>query len=193
MGQSGGGGAATHALFLETGRFKPLQAVLERMIASAPDFALSLTTISAYRQPTASIIAQYLGERFGLHSSRTERVQTCLQEAVSNALIHGNLGMESQVESAQEFVAYYEAVETFINWDPYRSRRVQIADWGREDCLEIAVTDEGKGLRPLPGRDSGEPASDPGKSGRGMFLMQSLADRVWIGEDRRALCMRFVY
>lgn len=176
-----------HALFLEIGERRRLDETVEHILAAAPDFALSLTTASAWRSDIAHIAAGCLNRHFGLQDAKALQITTCLQEAISNAIIHGNLRLSSAFTSLEEMQLHYDRIEERIGKALYRDTRVDILAWDRNDALELAVGDSGDGFTLPTNTDERLP------HGRGLMLVMSLTSRVWTGRNGRGLHMAFAY
>lgn len=98
----------SYCFFLETGTRDVLENALEDMFVINPMFALSLTTATAYHSDTSSIIACALEERFFLDMQKRIAIRTCLQEALANAIIHGNLSLISPKTCPVSFHHFHE-------------------------------------------------------------------------------------
>jgi len=153
-----------------------------------PDFALSFGTEIAYRADVAGMVTAALHDRFAIDDSMCVNIETCLREAVINAVVHGNLSLEGRIESQKDFESYYAAIEERISKARYKNRRVNITVWNHNQHLELRVSDEGKGF--VMNHDMPEITLP---YGRGLFLIRSLADSMWLAGDRRTLCMMFRY
>jgi CheY-like chemotaxis protein/anti-sigma regulatory factor (Ser/Thr protein kinase) len=105
------------------------------------------------------------------------RVAVCLREALTNAIIHGNLEVDSALRETDE-KGYYKLIEERAEEEPYDGRYVHVI--ARESCEEAAYTirDEGAGFdfQSLP--DPTDPANLERVSGRGMLLIQTFMDEV---------------
>jgi anti-sigma regulatory factor (Ser/Thr protein kinase) len=172
--------------FLEVGGYTSLDISLTGLLQQKPDFALCMTTGSAYQASLACTVSASLNQRFGLREPKVMHIDTCLQEAVMNALIHGNLSIDSDFTSLQGFDAYYSLISMRLKCDPYKFRRVSIAAWDYDTYLQIAVIDQGSGIKP-----SVADANDILPHGRGLHLIRTLADHVWFGDDLRSIYMIF--
>ncbi len=173
-------------LFVEIVEPARLETAIMRLTADMPAFALSLTTASAYRRDIAAIVTSVLHERFPIHAARRMDIATCLHEALINAVVHGNLSLESRMASPEDFASHYAAIEERIGKALYKGRRINIAAWQRNHYLELRISDEGQGFFISPDA----PISNL-PHGRGLFLIRSLADDMWIAGDRCTLCMIF--
>jgi CheY-like chemotaxis protein len=105
------------------------------------------------------------------------RVGIALEEALANALYHGNLEVSSKLRDS-DTNAYYEMVERRRHESPYRERRIEVH--AKLACNEavFVVRDGGPGfdLSALP--DPTDPANLEKLSGRGVLLMRSFMDQV---------------
>jgi len=152
----------------------------------APDFSLSLTTESVWRNDIAGMVTAMLRDRFALSDSVKTDIETCLHEALINAVVHGNLSLRGKIEALEDFELHYTTIKERIGRTPYKNRRINIAIWDLHQYLEINVSDEGKGFTAdINFTEHTFPY------GRGLFIIHSLADSISITEDRRTLCMRF--
>jgi len=113
----------------------------------------------------------------------TNGIRTCvaLEEALNNALYHGNLELDSAIREGSR-AAYRELVEQRRQMDPYRRRRiyVDISVHGNEG--RFIVRDEGPGFDPRSLPDPTEPANLERPSGRGLLLMRTFMDEVTFNE-----------
>lgn len=123
-------------------------------------------------------------------SSRLEhtealKIRLAVQEAVLNALEHGNLELESKwkEELLHDGTDRFSIVRNERMADPnYANKTVTLTSWFDEKSLEIVVKDEGKGF--LNSRAAFVPQSENlSCSGRGMTLMTSAVDEVRFSEN----------
>jgi anti-sigma regulatory factor (Ser/Thr protein kinase) len=111
------------------------------------------------------------------------RVGIALEEALLNALYHGNLELSSdQLREARSGYGtssqQHDAIEVRCQESPYRERRIhfQIAVGGDE--ARFTVADEGPGFDPHDVPDPTDPANLERESGRGLLLMRTFMDHV---------------
>ncbi len=175
-----------HTHFIEADDRRDLSAAIDYAHRKSPHFFLSISTLTAYHAPVAQKLTAALQQRFGLPQSFFMEAETCLQEALLNAVIHGNLGIDSRFQSLSGFERFCELVETRLRKPPYCHRRVQVAFWKRAGNFELHVSDEGDGFRFLSGvPENGLP------HGRGLAIVREMASNVYVGDDQRTLCMFF--
>lgn len=110
------------------------------------------------------------------HSTRV-RLGIALSEAISNAMIHGNLQIDSAMRS-QDFDAFYNAIEQRRTQPPYSERRVILIARANRSSVTFIVRDSGAGFRVEDVPDPTDPENLMIPSGRGILMMQAYADSV---------------
>lgn len=106
-----------------------------------------------------------LQEKAGFGDDRFERIRLAVNEAVTNAVLHGNK------EDA--------------------SKNVHITARREKNRVVISVQDEGPGFNPETLPDPLKEENLLKDSGRGIFLIQQYADEVEFSENATKLTMRF--
>jgi len=105
------------------------------------------------------------------------RVAVALREALSNAIIHGNLGVSSELRETDE-KTYYAQIEERRHQEPYGRRQVYvIAEESRRQAVYI-VRDEGAGFDPHGLPDPTAEENLDRVSGRGLLLIRMFMDDV---------------
>jgi CheY-like chemotaxis protein len=105
------------------------------------------------------------------------RVAVALREALSNAMIHGNLEVGSEMRDTDE-KAYYQLIDERRAQEPYGQRSVQvIAEESRSEAVYV-IRDEGRGFDANNLPDPTDPANLERVSGRGLFLIRTFMDEV---------------
>lgn len=105
------------------------------------------------------------------------RIGVALEEALVNALYHGNLEVGSELRGEDD-QAYYALVAKRRAEPPYRDRKIYVrASFTRQEATFV-VRDEGPGfdLSKLP--DPDDPTALERASGRGLLLMRAFMDEV---------------
>ena len=110
------------------------------------------------------------------------RVSVALQEALVNAIHHGNLEVSSNLREQDE-KNYYTLIESRRKEKPYRMRRVHVV--AKESPAEAAyvVRDEGPGFDPQTLPDPTDPCNLERCSGRGLLLIRTFMDEVYHNES----------
>ena len=181
--------ARPHDLFIEDGPRDQLGPALASLQQDNPDFAISLNSITAYQSAVPEILARAFNARFNFKIHRLLAIRTCLQEALANAVVHGNLGLRNTSTTHEDFISYYHRIAQLLSETMYGFRRISITVWHYNTYVKIAVANEGFGF-PYPARF--ENTGGHHVYGRGLFIIRSLSQRAWIGTDNKTLCMTFV-
>ncbi len=116
------------------------------------------------------------------------RIGIALEEALVNAMHHGNLEVSSELRGEDD-EKYYGLVATRQQQSPYKDRRIFVeANLSRDEAVFV-VRDEGPGfdLATLP--DTDDPASLERVGGRGVLLMRAFMDEVTFSEQGNAVML----
>lgn len=149
--------------------------------------ALAARTAAAGRLPV-DVARWGAGHRLW-PDEETSAVETSLAEALTNAVIHGCLGLPGMAAFRPDPQAYFDAVDAGLA-DDSRGLRPVLLVVRRSDRLTIVhVADSGAGFRPAHAGTAAAPAS-AAVSGRGLTLMRRLARRLRLsdGGRRTSLC-----
>jgi CheY-like chemotaxis protein/anti-sigma regulatory factor (Ser/Thr protein kinase) len=109
------------------------------------------------------------------------RIGVALEEALANALFHGNLEVSSELRGLDDD-AYHALVRERRSQEPYRSRRIYVRAELSQEKGVFAVRDEGPGFELASLPDPTDPANLEKASGRGILLMETFMDRVDFNE-----------
>jgi CheY-like chemotaxis protein len=105
------------------------------------------------------------------------RLGVALEEALANALYHGNLEVSSLLREEDD-AAYYQLVAQRVQQTPYSQRRIYVeAKLSREQAVFV-IRDDGTGFDPSSLPDPTDPANLEKASGRGVLLMRTFMDEV---------------
>jgi CheY-like chemotaxis protein/anti-sigma regulatory factor (Ser/Thr protein kinase) len=104
-------------------------------------------------------------------------VGVALHEALTNAILHGNLGLTSELRETNEKEYYRQVVERRMQ-PPWSERRVQVGVTLTTQEAIFVVRDEGEGFDPEILPDPTDPSNLERVSGRGLLLIQTFMDRV---------------
>jgi CheY-like chemotaxis protein len=105
------------------------------------------------------------------------RVGVALEEALLNALYHGNLEVGSALRQESE-EAYQRLAEERREQLPYRERRILLTASLSRSRAVFVIRDEGPGFDPGNLPDPTDPANLERTSGRGLLLIQTFMDEV---------------
>ena len=111
------------------------------------------------------------------HEAEALRVGTALNEALRNAIDHGNLELSSELRE-QDDGSYERLREDRLQQSPYRDRRVVVETFVSRDEARYVIRDEGSGFDPTDLPDPTDPENMLKASGRGILLMRAFMDEV---------------
>jgi len=174
--------------FIEISQRDNIEFLLNSIFEDSPDLSISLTTQTCYSNNMAICVAEMLSERFGLLESKKIDVSTCLQEAIMNAILHGNLDIKSDFNSIASFKKHQAEIEERLSKNHYKDKRIHISAWDTHKGIKISVRDEGSGFSL-----NCEQQKDGTPHGRGLMFIKTMANDMWLGDDKRTLFMNFSY
>lgn len=153
--------------------------LMQRVIRSAWDFELE--NDSRLFLPLVTFLQQG-AIRMGI-CCETEKVRlgVALEEALSNAMFHGNLELDSELRNTDQR-AYRKLFEERSQLRPYRDRRIYVTARFSRWQLSITVRDEGPGFDPSCLPDPTDPENLEKCSGRGLLLMRTFTDEILFNE-----------
>lgn len=110
----------------------------------AGGFGLGITTSTAFALDLAQTVVTALAGRLGETVPRT-RMRAALQEAIGNAILHGNLGIEPW--SRPDQILEMGNVIRDRMADPLLARRrLYVSALWRDHAVVVSITDEGQGF-----------------------------------------------
>ena len=110
------------------------------------------------------------------------QIGMALDEAITNAIYHGNLEVESKLKDAEED-AFFQLVRQRNSEAPFCERVVKIEAAFAPDEFQISITDQGPGFVPQEVPDCRDEENLTKLSGRGLFLIRSFMDEVTHNES----------
>ena len=149
---------------------------------------LHVRTPSAYGLDITQLFLQMLESNYDLGTDLHERVQLALSECISNAVIHGNLGLTSeQRDNLQGLTLHMDQIAARLKSPDVAARRIEVTAVRQDQGLRITVTDQGQGY------DVAQRMASTVQShhthGRGLQLMQRLCDHVSAQDQGRRMVM----
>jgi len=105
------------------------------------------------------------------------RVSVALEEALNNAIYHGNLELSSALREL-DAAEYREIVRQRREQAPYCERKVHVRAEISRDEARFRIRDEGPGFDPQSLPDPTDPSNLDQPSGRGVMLMRTFMDEV---------------
>jgi len=113
--------------------------------------------------------------------TRAPRIGVAIEEAVVNAMIHGNLEVSSELRE-QSYALYDRLVAERMQMSPYRERRLTARVHVTRQQCQVSICDEGPGFDQEQLRDPTDPENLARVSGRGILLMRTFLDDVCYNE-----------
>lgn len=108
---------------------------------------------------------------------QTTRIGIALHEALTNAIYHGNLELDSELRQGDEFTFYHLAVAR-RNEARYQDRRVRLSAQLSATEARFIVRDDGSGYQPSEVRNCTDEVNLDRIGGRGLLLIRSFMDQV---------------
>jgi CheY-like chemotaxis protein/anti-sigma regulatory factor (Ser/Thr protein kinase) len=116
------------------------------------------------------------------------RIRVALQEALVNALYHGNLEVSSDLRQEDERV-FFELAQARRDCEPYKSRRIRVSTRLDRQSATFVVSDQGPGFdisridRPI------DPEDLLRIGGRGLLLIRTFMDQVTFNPSGNTITM----
>ncbi|CUW41582.1 conserved protein of unknown function [Magnetospirillum sp. XM-1] len=161
-------------------------------MARGGGMTLSLQTATVYRLETLELVAQAIRSRFGeMIGNCADLIEISLAEALSNAVIHGNLGIPNHLRTTTEGFAEFQRIMHARMADPaLAARRIEINVQARSaDFLCVAVSDQGSGFDLT--EKLAHTAKTTAKNGRGLSLIRKVTHTLHGEDGGRTLVMTF--
>ncbi|MDH5510455.1 MAG: ATP-binding protein, partial [Nitrospinota bacterium] len=152
----------------------------ERSVMTIPSDPNLIPAVSAY---IAGLVERTIGP------AKAGSLELTLDEALSNAIYHGNLEVPSQIKT-EDFDKFYELARARQEEMPYCERMVSICFNHDQDSLKVRVTDEGEGFD-WKGLMTSSPESNDLPHGRGLVLMQALSSRLEFNNQGNEVTLHF--
>ena len=106
------------------------------------------------------------------------RIGTALEECLLNAMIHGNLEIESELRELERGRKYRQLIQERRQQNPYAERKVHIRVRVTQEQIKFVVADEGRGFDPTLVPDPTDPLNIGRVNGRGLLLITTFMDQV---------------
>jgi anti-sigma regulatory factor (Ser/Thr protein kinase) len=122
--------------------------------------------------PVVEFLASQAARMAVTDSTEQMRISLALEEALVNALYHGNLEISSDADS------WYDLAQRRRLQSPFCDRRIRVLARITNNFAVFVVRDEGHGFDPSQLADPTNDAHLGRCSGRGVYLMRNLMDEV---------------
>ncbi len=116
------------------------------------------------------------------------RVRMALDEAINNALYHGNLEVSSDIKE-HDFEEFYRLADQRRHVEPYSRRRIWITERMTRDEAIFIIRDDGAGFDVSRLPDPTNPENLFKASGRGIMMMHAFMDQVTFNDLGNEVCL----
>jgi anti-sigma regulatory factor (Ser/Thr protein kinase) len=116
------------------------------------------------------------------------RIRVALQEAITNALYHGNLEVSSDLRQDDERI-FYDLAEQRRGLEPYKARRIRIATRLDRRKATFVVGDQGPGFDTSRIDKPIDPEDLLRIGGRGLLLIRTFMDEVTFNATGNVITM----
>ena len=121
---------------------------------------------------------------------RRLRAGVAFEEALTNALYHGNLEVSSDLRDGPDPGAYHRLAEDRRAVPPYRDRRIRVRTALSRAAGLVTIEDEGPGFNPAKLPDPTDPENMGRACGRGLLLIRTFVDGVSFNPTGNAITLR---
>lgn len=157
------------------------------------ELVLTVKTLSAYRIPIVKVFVEAMAGRTKLSQDLAERVHTAIQEALMNAVLHGNLKIDASLRSSlEDLIKMHEAIELRLAAPEISSTPIRVEARWNERMIHVLVRDSGDGYAPgYAPEQADQQLTAEASSGRGLAILDTMCDEFAVVEDGRAAKMSF--
>ena len=155
--------------------------------------SLMVTTKSAYRQPVGKAFVEAMAIRTPMPEDLRERIYTAIQEAMMNAVLHGNLKIGSGArDSLEGLMQTHELIERMLAVPEEARGAIRVDAIWNSKVLHVLIRDSGDGFAKaeLPSSEDIE-AEGQIASGRGLSILEAICDRVVLLHGGRTIKLGF--
>lgn len=129
------------------------------------------------------------------NDERAARIGLALHEALTNAMIHGNLGLSSELKEQPDNAFGRELAARCFD-AALSARRVKMSLAFAADGCDISIEDEGEGFDYASVAEDAADETPPDNSalrssGRGILIMRAFSDELRFSRDGRCVIMSF--
>jgi anti-sigma regulatory factor (Ser/Thr protein kinase) len=140
-------------------------------------YSFSLDNDQSLIVPLVTFLQKQVGRVVQLDEAELLQMGVALEEALINALHHGNLELRSELRE-DDHRAYFALLEERAARPPYRDRCIHVDASISSRAVKFTVRDEGPGFDPTSVADPTDPANIERGHGRGLLLMQTFMNEV---------------
>ena len=124
------------------------------------------------------VMLREIADAVGILSDREQMsVSVALEEALTNAVVHGNLEVSSKLRDLEDD-SFEEMIAVRLLKSPFGDRRVEVTARYTNSEASFTISDEGPGFDVMAVPDPTDEENICLTHGRGLFLMRSFMDEV---------------
>lgn len=120
----------------------------------------------------------------------SENIALSLKEALTNAMFHGNLELESSLRDSGGMREFNEEAEKRRFIDPFKDRMINITYEFTPDYVLYEIADQGPGFNYQSLPDPRDPENFFKNSGRGLLIIRIHMDEVTWSDSGRVITMK---
>jgi len=117
-----------------------------RQSCPADGLFLLMTTRTVHDFDLAAPLSVAWRSRYDFADDQAMDMELALQEALANAVLHGNLGLDSSWRAKANLRDFAILQRERLDNPEYGLRMVAVASYRQGDCLQVIVTNEGPGF-----------------------------------------------
>ena len=117
------------------------------------------------------------------------QIGMALDEALVNAIVHGNLEVSSELRQSEDGKEYADAIQQRKQEAPYKDRRVHISFQATREQATFIITDDGAGFDASSLSDPTDPENLEKAGGRGLLLINTFMHEVRHNEKGNQITM----
>ncbi|MFN7226065.1 MAG: ATP-binding protein [Holosporales bacterium] len=145
-------------------------------------FSWTFTSLQAHQKNLTTEIIEHLHKFVNLDADLKFRIRFCLQEAITNALLHGNLELPSMPGTLEGMDRFAAELHARMTRPEFANKKIHIDIIIKEDSeIILKIGDEGNGLV------KNDAMVERSFFGRGLRLVEQCANDVSYIQDKRTL------
>ena len=148
------------------------------------DFALSLTTLTAYIVDIIAVIDYFLLHKTLLHPVLCEQILTSTHEVVTNAVLWSNLEVDCP-NNRQKSLNFCDLIKIRLKNKALAQRLLKVNFHIKPEWIDVVIISAGKGF------DWQHAVSKISSDVQGLAIIHSFADEVTAEENGKILRLRF--
>lgn len=149
--------------------------LMQRLVSHCEKFSLQNRTDEC--RSMSRYLQTLLTTFWNVNRASRLRIGLAVEEALLNALYHGNLEISSELKERPDN-SFYELATVRQNQLPYSERRIQVTVHITAEETRYTIRDEGNGFDVSKLPDPTDPENISRPSGRGVMLMHAFMDSV---------------